>query len=316
MHKSILILIVLSATSLAQINATPDDVRSDLAERIHSEIRAFKGTVGIFARNLETNRTFGFREDERVRTASTIKLPIMAEAFQQVSDGRVHWDDPVVLTREKIVRGSGILFELHDGLKLTLRDALHLMIVLSDNTATNLVLDAIGTDSVNKRMDQLGLSQTRLLRKVGANQPGSITAAGNDPANKPFGLGVTTPREMATLLEKIERGEVVNPEASREMIGILKRQQDHRGIGRTLKSVSIASKAGALDKLRSDVGIVYTKTGRIVMAITCDEMPEVIWNDENPAYLLMGKVSELLMKLLNEEAGTRNSEPGTRKSEI
>jgi beta-lactamase class A len=303
MRPLIVTLLVMSVTSIAQTLAAPPSDPKDgasekaLDQRIAAEIAQFKGTVGIFAKNLETGRTFGWHENERVRTASTIKLPIMVEAFQQVHDGRAHWEDEVVLTKEKIIRGSGILFELHDGLKLTLRDALHLMIVLSDNTATNLVLDVIGTDAVNSRMSELGLVQTRLLRKVGPDRPQGISAAGRDPNNARFGLGVTTPREMVTLLEKIERGEAVNAAASSEMIAILKRQQDHRAIGRNLTGIAIASKAGALNNLRSDVGIVYTKRGRIAMAMSCDEMPEVIWNDENPAFLLMGRLSALLLEL-------------------
>jgi beta-lactamase class A len=301
MHPLIVALLIMSGTALAQTTASTELQQAaapgTLDQRIQAEIAKFKGTVGIFAKNLETGRTYGWREDERVRTASTIKLPIMVEAFQQVADGRAHWEDEVVLTKQKIVRGSGILFELHDGLKLTLRDALHLMIVLSDNTATNLVLDVIGTEAVNTRMDALGLPQTRLLRKVGPDRPLGVTKAGRDPLNKPFGLGVTTPREMVTLLEKIERGEIINAGACHEMIAILKRQQDHHGLGRHLAGVAIASKAGALDKLRSDVGIIYAKSGRVAMAMTCDDMPEVIWNDENPAFLLMGKLSELLLEL-------------------
>jgi beta-lactamase class A len=283
---------------------THDPSQAQFATLVRSELAKFHGSVALFAKNIDTNETFGFREDERVRTASTIKLPIMVEAFAQQHAGHLRWEDEVVLTKDKIVRGSGILFELHDGLKLTLRDALHLMIVVSDNTATNLVLDVIGTDAVNTRMAALGLTETRLLRKVGSRAD-SESEAGKDPGNKRFGLGVTTPREMVTLLEKIERGEVVSPEASREMIAILKRQQDHRGIGRTITGTAIASKAGALDKLRSDVGIVYTKSGRIAMAISCDDMPATVWNDENPAYVLMGRLSGLLIEHLR---GGKSSE--------
>nr|MBA3247664.1 serine hydrolase [Pyrinomonadaceae bacterium] len=207
------------------------------------------------------------------------------------------WGDELLLTKEKKAGGSGILFEFGDGLKLTLRDAVNLMIVVSDNTATNLVLDVLTAEAVNARMDGLGLKKTRALRKVFG---GGVSRAGEDPALKPFGLGVSTPREMITLLEKLERGEVVNPAASKEMIELLKRQQDHRGIGRTLNGVEIGSKAGALDHLRSDVGILYTKRGRIAMAITCDEMPEVIWTVDNPGYLLLSRLSLLLIEGLGK----------------
>ncbi len=100
---------------------------------------------------------------------------------------------------------------------------------------------------------------------------------------------------MVTLLEKIERGEIVSPEASKEMIGILKRQQSHDGIARNVKRIETATKPGALDALRSDVGIFYTKRGRIAMAITCDEMPTIDWSVDNPAQLPMARLALLLI---------------------
>lgn len=263
-----------------------------LDERVRAEIAKFKGKVNLFAKNCDSGETYELDGDERVRAASTIKVPIMVEAFAQVAEGKAKWDDELILTKGKKAGGSGVLLEFHDGLRLTLRDAVNLMIVVSDNSATNLVLDVITTDAVNARMDALGLKQTRLLKKVFG---GGESRAAADPANKPFGLGVTTPREMVMLLEKLERSEVVSSEASREMIALLKRQQDHRGIGRTIKGTAVASKAGALDNLRSDVGIVYTRRGRIAMAITCDKMPEVVWTEENPGYLLLSRLSSLLI---------------------
>jgi hypothetical protein len=130
------------------------------------------------------------------------------------------------------------------------------------------------------------------MRKV---MGGGDSTAGSDPALKRFGLGVSTPREMATLVERIERGLVVSKEASAEMIKVLKRQQSHHGIGRTLTDVEIADKTGALDALRSDVAIVYSKRGRIAMAITIDDMPDVEWTVDNPGLLLMSKLSLLLL---------------------
>jgi beta-lactamase class A len=262
-----------------------------LDARVQSEVSGFKGQVSLYAKNLDTGASYGLGADERVRTASTIKVPIMAAAFARVAAGHSKWQDEVVLTKAKKVSGSGVLQELSDGLRLSLRDAVTLMIVLSDNTATNLVLDVVTADAVNARMDELGLKQTRALRKV---MGGGVSRAGEDPENKRFGLGVSTPREMVVMLEKMERGEVVSPEASKEMIGILKRQQYHEGIGRTLKGVELATKPGALDALRSEVGIVYTPRGRIAIAITVDGMPEPFWSVDNPGHLLISRLSAIL----------------------
>ena len=187
--------------------------------------------------------------------------------------------------------------ELAEDTRLTLHDAVNLMIAVSDNTAANLLLDVLTSDAVNARMDSIGLTNTRSLHKIGG---GGESKADHDLANKDFGIGVTTPHEMVLLMEKLDRGEVVSPDASREMIALLKRQQYRRGIGRSLSGVEMASKSGALDALRSDVGIIYSKRGRIAMAITCDRMSKIDWTEDNPAYHLMSRVSNILIDGLGQ----------------
>jgi beta-lactamase class A len=293
--RSLLILLVLLIASAAQAQkaAEPD---KKLSDKIDAAIAGFKGKIWIYAKNLDTGKDFSLRADEPVRTASTIKLAILAETFHQVAQGKIKWDDEITLTKEKKKGGSGILFEFSDNARLDLRTAVRLMIVVSDNTATNLVLDKVTTDSVNIFMDTLGLKETRSLRKVFG---GGESKAWDDPANKPFGLGRSSPRDMARLLEMLEKGEVVSKEASAEMIAILKHQQLKDGIGRGLPdAVGSASKSGALDALRSDVGIIYSPRGRIAMAITIDQMPVVMYNQENPGLAMIWKLSQILQEEL------------------
>src|SRR4026207_1969030 len=262
-----------------------------LDDQVKPIVASFKGKVSLFAKNLDTGETYGLNPDERVRTASTIKIAVMIEAFARVADGKAKWTDEVVLTKEKKVSGSGILNELSDGLRLTLRDAVNLMMILSDNTATNLVLDVLTTDAVNARMESLGFKNIKIMRRVGS---GGESVAGKDPENKKYGLGMATPREMVLVMEKLERGEIISPAVSKEMIELMKREQGRNAIGRSLWNVPMASKYGALDRLRSAVGILYTKNGKIAMAISCDDMPETMWSVDNPAYLLMSDVSAML----------------------
>ena len=286
----ILFLVLCLATTVA--------AQSKLDDQVKPIVASFKGKVSLFARNLETGETYALNPDERVRTASTIKIAVMIEAFARVHEGKAKWTDEVILTKEKKVSGSGILGELSDGLKITLRDAVNLMMILSDNTATNLVLDVVTTDAVNARMESLGFKQIKINRKVGS---GGESTAGKDPENKKFGLGVATPRELVLVMEKLERGEVVNPAISKDMIDLMKREQGRNAIGRSLWDVPIASKYGALDRLRSAVGIIYTKNGKVAMAISCDDMPEIMWSVDNPAYLLMSKLSEVLAEGLTKK---------------
>jgi len=100
---------------------------------------------------------------------------------------------------------------------------------------------------------------------------------------------------MVQILEKLEAGEIVNKAASKEMIDLMKREQARYAIGRTNWDVPMASKYGALDQLRTCVAILYSKQGRIAVAITVDEMPDVNWSVDNPAYLLMSKLSVILL---------------------
>ncbi len=271
-----------------------------LADTLRSRIAGFQGVVSLYAKNLDTGQTAGIRESDPVRTASTIKLPIMLAVFDAVQRGRAKWTEPLTVTAGEKVSGSGIIgSEISDGVQLPIRDVLHLMIVLSDNTATNMILERFTADAVNAYLDQIGLKTTRSLRKVrgDGNQlkaPAGWSAAGKLPENQKYGLGVSTPRDMVTILEKLERGEIVSLAASREMIAILKRCQDNQGIRRHIAD-PVANKTGALDALRSEVGIVYSKGGRIAMAITVDGMPKVEYTPDNPGLLLIADLAKILV---------------------
>ncbi|MDX6498564.1 MAG: beta-lactamase class [Blastocatellia bacterium] len=276
---------------IAQTPAPP----ASLDALVRAEISPFKGKVFLFAKNLDTGLTYSFNGDERVRTASTIKVAVMIEAFSRVSEGRAKWTDELVLTKAARYGGSGVLPELADGLRLTLRDCVNLMMVVSDNTATNMVLDYLTTDAVNVRMNALGFKDTRIMRRIGG---GGESKEGKQPDNKSFGLGATTPHEMVRIVEKLDAGEIVNKAASKEMIDLMKREQARYAIGRTAWDLPMASKYGALDSLRSCVALVYSKRGKIAIAITVDDMPEANWSVDNPGYLLMSRLSAILIESL------------------
>jgi beta-lactamase class A len=268
-----------------------------LDRRVRAEVAGFNGTVSLYAKNLDTGAEYSLNADEPVRTASTIKVAVMVEAFARVSEGRAKWTDEVLLDKSVRYSGSGVLQDLSDGLRLSLRDAVTLMMTVSDNTATNMVLGYLTADAVNERMESLGFKQTRIMRRVGG---GGESREGKIESNKRFGLGRTTPRELATLLEKMERGELVSQSASKEMIELLKREQTKEGIFRGLWKFPSATKSGALDALRGNVGIIYHARGRVALAVTCDDMPEPDWSPDNPALLLMSRLSEIIVEGLGK----------------
>ncbi len=295
MKRNILVaifVVMFSNFAFGQKPKFPTAAPPSLDERIQTALDGFQGKVWIYAKNLDTGKDYSMRADEQTRTASTIKLAIMAETFHQVTQGKIKWDDEIVLTKEKKQGGSGILFEFSDNTRIDLQTALHLMIVVSDNTATNLVLDKVGTDNVNDFMDSLGMTNLKSMRKIGG---GGESRAFADPQNKLFGMGRSSPRDMVKLIEMMERGTLVSKEASAEMINILKRQQYKDGIGRGLPdTIQSASKSGALDRLRADIGIIYTRRGRIAMAITVDDLRVVAYDEENPGLLMLWKLSQIL----------------------
>jgi beta-lactamase class A len=293
---SILLISAVSVFAQAE-QPSKQSPQSLLDQRVRAEVSQFKGKVSIYAKNLDTGTIYDLGGDDRVSTASTIKIAIMVEAFARVNEGKAKWTDELVLTKEKKVGGSGILGEFADGLHLTFRDAVTLMMIMSDNTATNLVIDVLTADAVNNRMESLGFKETRLMRRVFG---GGESLEGKKEESKRFGLGRTTPREMVVLLEKLERGEVVSPAASKEMIELMKREQGTNGLWREQWRVPKATKSGALDALRSNIGIIYHPRGRIAIAVTCSEMPEPVWTVDNPALLLMSRLSEVLIEGLGK----------------
>lgn len=281
-------------------SAQQPDTSSALNARVKAKIGSFPGKVTLYAKNLDTGATYSIAPDDPVRTASTIKLAIMVECFAEAAEGKLKWTEPLRLIEEDKVSGTGIAQDLSNGDELPLRDFVDLMIVLSDNTATNLILDRIGGNAVNARMAQLGFQQTRVMRKIrgdGTNLKAASgwTQEGEKPENRKWGIGRSSPHEMVTLLEKLYRGELINKEASDGMLAILKRQRDHDCIGRDLKDIVIANKSGSLDHLRSDVGIVYSKHGPIAMAITVEDIPEIDYTPDNPGDLLISGISEILI---------------------
>jgi beta-lactamase class A len=273
---------ILSAATLA------DDLRARIAD--------FPATVSLYAKNLDTGVAVGIHESDPVRTASTIKLPILCALFDAVAKGKAKWTDTLTVVAAEKSSGSGVIAsEFSDGVQLPLRDVANLMIVLSDNTATNLVLDRLTTDAVNAYLDSIGIKTTRSMRKIlGAGPAAGYSEAGKLPENRKYGIGVSTPHDMVAILEKLERGEIVSPAASKEILAILGRCQDGNGIRRRMGALKVANKTGALDALRADLGIVYSPAGRIAMSITVDGMPKPEWSPDNPALLLIADLAKIL----------------------
>lgn len=270
----------------------------DLQQRLEAMAKQHEGKVALYARNLKTGASVALDAETPVPTASVIKLPIMLEAFTLAKQGKLNLAQRLPLTRENQVPGSGILTALAPGLEVTLEDAIVLMIQLSDNTATNLVIDRVGIDSVNQNLAAMGLKNTWLYKKVFKPATGPV------PADQPkFGLGKTTAREMAEVMAAIQRCDLGDPALCERMLAILKGQHDRDAIPRYLESSdtsekpsAIANKTGALDQVRNDVALVYTSAGPLVISIFVYDNKDQSWTSDNQAQTLIGRLAKTIVE--------------------
>jgi beta-lactamase class A len=220
---------------------------------------SFDGALGVAAIDLTTGRAFALHGDTVFPQASVIKIAILARMYQAARAGAFTMETPVTITPAESVGGSGHLQErLQNGappITLTVRELIDAMIEWSDNTATNKCIQLAGIQDVNRMMDTLGLPHTRLRRKM---MDAAAVARGEE--------NVSTPDEMSRLLEMIDRGKVVDPAASREMIDILKKVSGGMQAGLPL-DVETASKTGELPGARGESGIVFLEGRPFVLSV-------------------------------------------------
>jgi beta-lactamase class A len=292
--------IVPSTRVCAQTTAgakAPDRVDETMQHLMENQARHHKGKVSLYARHLPSGRTVAIDPDVPVNTASVIKLAIMLEAMYQVKDGRVSLDDKLPLRKEDQVSGSGVLLLFRTPADVSLETAVALMISQSDNTATNLVLEKIGRERVNQRLRTLGFPITTSIRMVSRPNTGD-----QSPELKPFGIGRTTAREMAGILESIDRCDLGDPKLCARMIDIMQHQFWRNCIPHYLEDSDttevashVANKTGSLDRVRNDVGIVYTKNGPIVIAAFTYQNEDTSWTPENAAELLIARMAKTIV---------------------
>lgn len=229
----------------AATSAKAAELRRALEQQLESEAAGLDGVAGYTIVDLTNGDRLGRMQDEQFPTASTIKLAILYELFKQADEGKLRLDDTRPLERRHVVGGSGILDELAAP-AMPLRDYATLMIMLSDNTATNLLIDAVGMQNVNSRMSSLGLEKTLLRRRMI-----DMEAARRGDEN------VSTPGEIARLLEVIYRGDGLTKESHQAMLAILKKPKSTALRAGVPATIQVANKPGGLEGVAVDAGIVY-----------------------------------------------------------
>lgn len=278
-------------------------VDQSLERRVKALATTHHGHVALYAIDLKTGRQVAIDADRPVQTASVIKLAILYEAMEQVRDGTARWEEKLTLAPGDGVSGSGVLTFFDAPLTVTLKDVLTMMVIVSDNTATNLAIDRFGVDAVNGRIAWLGLKDTHLYKKV------MKPATGLMPEDQPkFGLGKTTAHEMATVIERIGRcqlgtpGEIARPGDAAICETALKmlRNQFYRntipryleGIDSSESGSGIASKTGSLNAVRNDVAIVAGRSGPMVLSIFTYDNKDQSWTSDNQAEVMIARLAK------------------------
>ncbi len=265
--------------------------RETLEKSVAQMIELHRGVVGAAAKHLGTGESFAWNADQPLPTASLIKLPIMLTAYRQIDAGKLSPDDVIELKSDDKVPGSGVLTEhFSPGLKLSLRDAIELMIVYSDNTATNLVIDQIGLPATTALMQEIGCPETQLNSKVYLRE----TSIAPERSQK-YGLGSTTAAEMIQIIESIYKQEAASPESCEAMLGHLRRCDDRTKAPRYLPDgVPVAHKTGAVSATRCDAGVIESKAGPLAFCILTNDNADRGWSDENEAELLAAAFGKTL----------------------
>jgi D-alanyl-D-alanine carboxypeptidase (penicillin-binding protein 5/6)/beta-lactamase class A len=301
-HFSSVILVLLGSVALALAGD------KDLESRIAPLAKAHKGKTAVAVKNLTTGDSFYLNADEVMPTASLIKLPIMIETYQQASENKVRMKDLLTLHDSDKVPGSGVLTEhFSDGATFPLRDCVRLMIVFSDNTATNMVLDKIGIDSTNKRFTDWGFKETKVNAKV---YRGTTTSVDLERTNK-YGLGSTTAREMAEIIEKLHAGKFVGPEATKDMIEHLKKCDDTDKMPRFLPPRTVvAHKTGSVNDARTDGGLIYVPGGPVVVVVMTAENQDKTWTADNAGNVFCARVAKEVFEHFTAKPEDREVIPG------
>lgn len=286
-------LLILMAVSLGLAAAQQP---SSLQRKIEALAKSHKGKIGFYGHNLRTGEKVLHGADVPVPTASTIKLLIFVEAFHQIKDGRRSLTDELTMKKEDQVSGSGVLQFLRTPMRLPLEDALVLMMIESDNTATNLAIDHLGRDAINQRAETIGLKNTYLYKKVYRPAEGP-----QPPDQKKFGLGKTTAAEMGRLMESVVNCDVGDKKLCDRMIAIMKNQSYRNMIPRLIEpevdasegGSKIADKVGQIDASRSDVAAIWLPDGSVgVISAYSYENKDTRWTPENDAELLIARMSK------------------------
>jgi beta-lactamase class A len=267
-----------------QLNAQKTDKK--LQHQIETLLQGFRGDIGVYVHDLKKNRVVAVHADTVFPTASMVKVPIMIGVMDKISKKELDYHQSLTYKDSLLYEGVDILGSFKNNEKIDLSKVMMLMLTTSDNTASLWLQSLAGTGTrINQLMDSLGFPNT----KVNSRTPG------REEIRKIYGWGQTTPREMATLFEKIAARQILSDSASDKMLKLLGRNYwDEEGLSSIPAGVFVASKNGAVNASRSEVIYVQGEGVNYVFCICTKNNQDQSWTPTNEAWTLTRKLSSLL----------------------
>ena len=248
--------------------------------------------MGIYINDLQGN-VIAINADEKFETASTVKVYILAALFDAIEKGKASLSDMLEYKKEHEIDGSGVMNSLEIGTVLSVKNIATLMIIVSDNIATNILIDYLGVDNINACIQALGCKDTILHNPI--------------DFEKYDMLGTSTPRDYASMFERMAQGTLISPEASAQMLAICKQQHYNSMLTKSIPAyyldpdnfddgeiIYVASKSGSMNACRNDGGIISTPYGKYVIVLFNKEFSDAMYYPEHPATVFGSKVSRLV----------------------
>lgn len=272
----------------------------DIQREIEQLAEGFNGRLALSCLNLQTNETVAFNDNEPFPTASAIKLGILAALMALVDAGKSSLDEPIMLRRADHVTGSGVLRHLSPGLTMPLRDWAFLMMNISDNLATNVLIDYVGLDNIQSWLNEAGFADVQLHRPISFGTP---------PPDKPH-IGTATAVGLTRLITAVFRRQLLSPATCEEMMRMMDGVGADR-VGRYLPfayygsdedeatALHLAGKTGTIKGVRVQTAVVWRGTwqannGFVITAMTQDDPAPELWSTDAAGNLLIGRLARLL----------------------
>lgn len=290
-----------------------EEWRRELERHVDQLIAGFGGKLALYVKDLNTGEVLERDADAVFPTASCIKVFVLLELMRRVAAGDLTLQQTTPILPEQQVGGSGVLKDLTAGTMLPLRDVATLMIVLSDNTATNMLIDLLGLEAVNATIRNLGLQHTRLVNKV------DFEAIDGDVTR----FGVSTAREFARALEQVAQGAFINRSVCDTIIEIMERQQyldllprylPYNPYARELKlptGLRIANKTGFFSGIRCDTALLFLPRSTLIVVALSKDCPDQSFNPENEGAVLLGRIGRVIYDHFAERSGGEGVTPAT-----